>query len=296
MLTDQIFLQLSTELEHVLQTEQADGWEKLSSKISTLDHFDQKQFFYVFAICSRWFLSTPVKVSPDSLCASVDTYKVLQDWCWKDLARWYLLLTLSQKNTTDSYIALYKDLCRNADVRESVMLIQSLALLPQSEAFVENAREAARSNILDLFSAVAHNSQYAYQNFDLSGWNQLILKAAFMAVPIWSIVGLKVRNNEALLTMLKDYARERQAASRTVPWDLWCCVAWAADTSEDIDELCEQFDRGDTQTKAAIVLGLLESDNSNAQHTASELRNDHDIRDICRAQLSWRSIAQLSSS
>lgn len=295
--------QLFAEIEGVLKKHQANGWEKLQEKMKDTDELDQKRLFYVFAICSRWFGAAAVEIPQEGSLITLDKYNILQQWNWTNFARLYLLLLLSRKNTRASYISLYKDLFHNADVKESIVLIQSLSFLPDAEAFVAHAREAARSNITSLFSAVAHQNQYASQYFDLDGWNQLILKAAFVAVPIWPIIGLKERNNDALVNMLIDYARERQIANRTVPWDLWCCVGWKAN-DDYLQQLSTQFHNGDIRTKAAIAKSLSENPGSRAQQLAKELydgdnemQRAFDSEDNKRSlsTLQWHNIAEVST-
>lgn len=282
------------EIEALLKAHQPEALEKIRAKLQeksgdegTIDH---KLFFYLFAISARWFSKSPVEIDSASDWKNADRFNVIQSWQWPSFARLYLLLLFASKNTPESFIKLYDALFNASDVQESITLIQSLAFLPHSESLVHKAREAARSNITSLFCAVAHNSDYAFKTFDETGWNQLILKAAFLAVPIVSIHGLRERNNEHLVTMLCDYARERQAASRVVPWDLWCCVAWAADSDDKIQYLKDQFDKGDPKTKAAIALGLIENKNKNAQTAGHELSQQDSIKQPF-TPLNWGTIA-----
>ena len=124
---------------------------------------------------------------------------------------------------------------------------------------------------MPVFSAIAHNSDYAQRFFDETAWNQLVLKAAFLAEPIWSIIGLRARNNAQLATMLRHYANERQAASRSVPWDLWCCIGWLAASDDELDYLQQQAGFADSRTLATITLALSENPQRAAQLLAKSL-------------------------
>ena len=290
-----------------LQSEQNTGWVKLQNKIASTEAFEPKAFFFIFAICSRWFSKAASTLSLEQnsiekkpeLETESNVHYIRMDkdentWSWVDVARVYLLLLLWQRNDSESYQQTYRDLYHSADVKESILLIKSLAFLPDTEAFISIAREAARSNITSLFSAIAHNNDYPMRYFDMSGWNQLILKAAFLAVPIWSIVGLKQRNNAALAEMLSDYARERQLASRSVPWDLWCCVGWSASTTQDLAALEKQFEQGDKQIKAAIALSLIENNDGEAHALGNRMAKQMHFTKTHSVPDTWQEIATIS--
>ena len=282
-------------IETLLASHQPEGLAKIQSKMEGSEQIDQKLFFYLFAICSRWFDAKTVDVNASSYWQKKDAFGILPTWQWPSLARLYILLLVAERNTKEDYIHLYKTLFNSADVQESIVLIQSLAFVPQSEAFVEKAREAARSNITTMFIAVAHNSNYAFNYFDESGWNQLVLKAAFLNVAIVKIYGLKSRNNTQLVKMLCDYASERQVASRSVPWDLWCCVAWAANSEENYQYLKTQFARGDIKTKAAIALALMENQNEHAATLGQQLSQNDELRQMPNP-LTWEIISTYNAT
>ncbi|MHC4925650.1 MAG: EboA domain-containing protein, partial [Planctomycetota bacterium] len=59
---------------------------------------------------------------------------------------------------------------------------------------------------------------------DEAAWNQMVLKALFVEVPLAPITGLDERYNDDLAQMLTDFAAERSAAGRPVPGDLTALV------------------------------------------------------------------------
>jgi hypothetical protein len=251
--------------------------------------FNNRRFFQLFALCPHWFepRSNDVARERRSEWERLDPHGVLRGWEYPQLARLLVLLHAATGQTRERYVASVNELYRTADVNELILLGQSLAFLPEAGLFVERARESARSNIVPVFSAIAHRSDYARRFFDPVAWNQLVLKAAFLAVPIWSIPGLKERNNPELVAMLRHYVTERQAARRNVPWDLWSCIGWLARSEPDLEYLRSQWSSAQPRTRAAITLSLAENPQPAAQSAAGMLS----LPGHRTGELSWARIA-----
>jgi hypothetical protein len=281
---------LITLLSKQLQNNQPPGWAKLEPALGELrSDFSNRRFFHLFALCPRWFEQQPNAVAANHRAEweQYDPYGVLREWQYPQLARLLVLLQVAAGQAQENYVASINELYKTADVNELILLGQSLAFLPHAESFLERARESVRSNIAPVFSAIAHRSDYARRFFDHVAWNQLVLKAAFLAVPIWSIPGLKERNNPELATMLRHYAVERQAASRSVPWDLWCCIGWLAQSGQELEYLQRQFHSARPKTQAAIALALAENPHKGAQTAAGMLSlPGHRL-----SELSWPQLA-----
>jgi hypothetical protein len=277
-------------LTQQLRKTQPRGWSRLEQSLRELNaDFSNRRFFQLFALCPRWFEQQPNAAAAERSTEweRLDPHGVLRDWQYPQLARLLVLLHAAAGQTRERYVASVNELYKTADVNELILLGQSLAFLPDAAAFLERARESARSNIAPVFSAIAHRSDYARNFFDAVAWNQLILKAAFLAVPIWSIHGLKERNNPELVTMLRHYVAERQAANRSLPWDLWCCIGWLAMPGADLEYLQRQWRRASVKTQAAITLALTENPQKAAQTAASMLSLAGHRTD----ELSWVQIA-----
>jgi len=275
---------LKNTLADILTNSENEAFSTLEERHSTLQtNFTQQAFFRLFALCPRWFKSA--KQVDTAELSEVDAFALLPQWQPAQLARLYSLLRLSECTDSSNYENCVNELFKSADVNELVALVQSLRFLPQPERFNDRAREAARSNIAAVFCAVAHDPDYAFQHFDDDGWNQLVLKAAFLAVPIWSIYGLRERNNAQLAEMLCHYAIERQAASRAVPWDLYCCPGWNANDKQQLDFLKQQFELGTKKIQAAITLALRENKNPQANTLAEELN--------ITEEFTWQTIATM---
>jgi hypothetical protein len=282
--------ELITLLSAQLREMQPQGWSKLEPALRELgSDFSNRRFFHLFALCPRWFEQQPNAVAADRQAEwqQYDPHGVLRDWQYPQLARLLVLLRVATGQAREHYVASINELYKTADVNELILLGQSLAFLPHAESFLERARESTRSNIVPVFSAIAHRSDYARRFFDRIAWNQLVLKAAFLAVPIWNIPGLKERNNPELATMLRHYAVERQAASRSVPWDLWCCIGWSAQSGQELEYLQQQFRSAGLKTQAAIALALAENPHKAAQTAAGMLSlPGHRL-----SELSWARLA-----
>ena len=153
---------------------------------------------------------------------------------------------------------LFRDLCRTADLAESLALFAALPLLPYDEALDAQVGEGLRTNMRAVFEAIAHRNPYPRERFDVNRWNHMVLKALFVESPLAPVQGLDERANEELATILLDYARERRAAGRPVTPELWRCVGpFARDAA--IDDLVHALDGGAPRQREAALLALAAS-------------------------------------
>ncbi len=142
------------------------------------------------------------------------------NWTLDQVGRTILLLSFSSTDVA-KYVATLDKIMAVADVGEAIAFYQSLPLLPHPEKFQLRAAEGIRTNMTSVFNAVAHYNPYPAIYLDDLAWNQMVLKALFVASPLHLIYGLESRNNQQLSQMLIDYAQERLAANRTVSPELW---------------------------------------------------------------------------
>jgi hypothetical protein len=158
-------------------------------------------------------------------------------WTLDQAARLAALLTAARLNDAEWFDDALETLFATADGRGLVALYQGLPLYPEPERLVSRAREGVRHAIVPVFQAVAQHNAFPARYFDEDGWNQMVLKAVFLDCRLDPIVGLDRRANAHLAAMLCDYVRERSAAGRTVPWDLWRCVDPFADAAAGLENL-----------------------------------------------------------
>jgi hypothetical protein len=109
---------------------------------------------------------------------------------------------------------------RFADEGELCALYRSLAHFPDAGRFTQRAREGCRTNMRSVFEAAACDTPYPFLWFDEPSFNQCVLKAIFIGVPVARIFGLERRLNPELSRMALDFAAERRSAGRPVPEDL----------------------------------------------------------------------------
>ena len=112
-------------------------------------------------------------------------------------------------------------LLRHADKQELLALYKGLPLYPPSDALNQHLADGLRSNLSDVFKAIAHDNPYAAWHLDTHRYNHMVLKALFIDEALAPIAGLEERNNTELVRMLLETARERRAASRSVSDELW---------------------------------------------------------------------------
>lgn len=179
-----------------------------------------------------------------------------RDWTLDQAVRVYLLCASTADGAQCS--ARLDRLCSAADVGELVAYYRGLPLYPDPPRYVLRAAEGVRSNMRVVFEAVAHRNPYPAEEFAEAAWNQLVLKALFVGSPLAPIVGLDRRRNPTLALMLRDYAHERWAASRSVSPELWRCVGPFA-AGAVLEDFARLFERGSAVERDAAALALGEA-------------------------------------
>jgi hypothetical protein len=116
--------------------------------------------------------------------------------------------------------AIARKVFRTGDNEERIALLGALVLAKDPAAFLELAIDACRTHVTEVFEAIACDNAYPARYFPEANFNQMILKAVFIEVPLERVVGLGDRLNVELCRMAEYYAEERTAAGRTVPADL----------------------------------------------------------------------------
>jgi hypothetical protein len=150
-----------------------------------------------------------------------------QDWPLDQLGRAVLLRTALAAAEPDGHGECVRTLYQRGDNRERIALLRSLALLPAPERFLAIAIEACRTHIEPIFEAIACENPYPARCFPDSAFNQLVLKALFIGVPLARIADLHARVTAELARMARDYAAERSAAGRDVPSDIGLLIQGA---------------------------------------------------------------------
>ena len=205
---------------------------------------------FAFSAASRRFPHEPLGLT-DADLAEADSARNgwrPRSWTQAEAARGWLLL---DENAPGSYDAI----AETAEMRELVAFYKALPLLPGPENLRARAAEGVRTNITDVFCAVAHDNPFPSEQFDDVAWNTMVLKALFIGVPLDPIIGLDERANPALMRMLCEYAHERWAAGRAVSPELWRCVGPHADDAA-IADLERVIAAGTDEERAAAEAAL----------------------------------------
>lgn len=144
-------------------------------------------------------------------------------WSRLDLLRAGLVLARGDLDRPSGPAALLATFAF-ADVGELCALYRTLPLLPRPFDYLWQAGEGCRSNMTEVFEAVACDSPYPATHFDEVAWRALVIKAIFVGAPLSRVWGLDERLSEDLARMALDLADERRSAARPVQPQLWLCL------------------------------------------------------------------------
>lgn len=203
-------------------------------------------------------------VSPDTQL--VDEFKSIDTgfnpgiWTLDQYCRLSFLMHLPLETNTK----LISTLLGAADMREQVVIYKSLQYLDNAEDFVSNAVDGIRTNMIDVFDAIALDNGYPCQYFSEEAWNQMVLKAIFMERPIFKISGLEKRCNPKLSSILYDFVHERWAAHRPVTPELWRMTTNYL-TEAIFEDLKKVVDSDTAIAKTAAIKVMSESNFAPAQ-------------------------------
>jgi hypothetical protein len=194
---------------------------------------------------------------------------ILIDWTLDRLARVYLLLSYENKSNIDDFEKSMHSLFETAEIKESVALYSALPLLQKPEKWLHQATDAVRSNIGDVFDALAFNNAYPAKYFTELAWNQLVMKCIFNDKSINRITDLKLRMNARLADIFVDFVHERWAAGRSVPSNTWQIVVNFVN-DERVADITKLFETGNTNNLIAASLVCNESNNLNLRILAEK--------------------------
>ena len=141
-------------------------------------------------------------------------------WSLGDVTRAGLLLVALAVLPADAHVPFATEIFRRGETAERVGLLRSLCLLPDAPRFKELAAEACRSHVQDVLEALFCENAFVAAHSDELAFNQVIMKAMFVGIPLARIPGWESRVNAELLRMSQDFAAERRAAGRPVPDDV----------------------------------------------------------------------------
>jgi hypothetical protein len=137
-----------------------------------------------------------------------------------ECARGALVLSAVRGMPAADHVAFVRDLVRRGEVRERQAVLRVLAALPEPARFCEIAIDAYRTNVVTVFEAIACDNVYPSTQFPAHAFDQMVLKALFVGVPLARMHGLAARTTPELARMVAAFASERRAAGRAIPDDV----------------------------------------------------------------------------
>jgi hypothetical protein len=177
------------------------------------------QFILFYSLVFRFISNDVIEWDSKELQYLIEQYPYFSESQWnkQSLCRALLMANLPAKNSK----AILKNLFETCSVKEQVDFYKSLFFLEKADTFVSLAEEGVRTNVTDVFDAIALNNPYAANFLSEEAWNQLVLKAIFMGRPLYKIYNIFERKNQKLALVLNDYIQERWSAGRTVSPEVW---------------------------------------------------------------------------
>lgn len=290
-------------LEILAKRAQPAAMDWLHDQIGRLrENFQQRPFYYAFSGVSRRFNKAPTSgveqltADEQELLGSL----LVNGWDEFRLARVILLLELAEQEEAEFRNNL-QALLGSADIREQVAIFSAFALfLPEGEGedlmaaertiwLADLARDGLRTNIVDVFDAIALDNPFPARAFFDEAWNQMVLKALFISRPLFRIVGIDERANLTLAEQMSNLAHERWAAGRWVSPELWrSCAKFLTETIvADLTRVAATDEPGQKEAASLIVAG---DETGRLDGLRDQVRPFLD--DVESGSLSWRSLGE----
>ena len=157
------------------------------------------------------------------------------------------------------------DLYLHGDLEERAIVLRCMAFLPITDVTVRLFGEMQRTNTVMHYEAGALDSNLAVRALKTGGedagftrqdFRRLVLKLAFLDLPLWRLFGALEEVSPTLAETLLSYATEREAANRTV-WKDTYRVLGQAPVPGAAARLLGGIEHGDDETRLAAAEGLL---------------------------------------
>lgn len=279
---------VTKDLEQWLQARlSADNWQWLQSRLTMLRMpHDARDLHISLGLVPRKLGRADLKLSEDEVDKAKRASNVQLDaseWTVETAARVLILCTVAEQDEV-AFGSLFSELCRTADLTESITFYCGIAFYPHSTELDKQIGEGLRTNIRAVFEAIAHRNSYPCEHFDQNRWNHMVLKALFIDSTLAPIQGLDERANAELARILCDYAHERWAASRVVTPELWRCVGPFA-SADMIDDLRKVVQSSVDIERQAGVLALSQCPDAAAHNLLKQFPEE--VSSIAQGELTW---------
>lgn len=194
-------------------------WESVFAELT--QSFSKDTFAKAYTRAARMLGSAPLACDLDDVRKlSSSGFPLYEGRALYELGRTVLLLCAAEGLNVDEQPELIDALYARGDNAEREALLRALPILPDPDRFLATAVEACRSNVQTVFEAIACENPYPVRYFPELSFNQMVMKAIFIGVPLRRIERLATRIAPALVRMAGDCVKERTAAGRPVPEDI----------------------------------------------------------------------------
>jgi hypothetical protein len=153
------------------------------------------------------------------------------------------------------------ELYEHGDIEERAMLLRSMHVLPPGETTVRLLAEVQRTNMVLHVEAACCDGDLLQRTAGQPGFgtaeqNRLLLKLAFLDLPLQRVFGGEQFANPELSRMLQDLATEREAAGRPV-WRDTDRLLGRAPVAGSVARILGGLEHGDDGRRLAAAEGLL---------------------------------------
>lgn len=245
----------------------------------TRSSFEERPFYYAFSGASRRF----------------DKRTLVDGTPADQFARKALLLTLAEQ-PQETYLATLEKLIGSADIREAIVLFSTFPELPHPDDLLVHAREATRSNVVDIFDAIALDNTYPRDHFPEEAWNQLVLKSLFIGRPLHRMTGLEERANPTLAAQISNLAHERWSAGRQLNPEAWRCCQTFLDNPQVLADLQSLATRSENERRALALVSSHSTSNAEKLATIQSTIIEPYSKGIKSGQLTWTSLGRTIQS
>lgn len=267
-----------------------DEWQWLQSRLRLLDKPVYLRDLHIsLGLVPRKLGRADLNLSSaelDEVLRASNHYWDTLGWTVETAARVLMLCKMAEQDEA-GFGQTFKDLCRTADLSESITFYRGISLYPHSAELDTQIGEGLRTNIRAVFEAIAHRNPYPCEYFDQNRWNHMVLKALFIESTLAPIYGLDERANAELARILCDYAHERWAASRPVTPELWRCVGPFAN-AEMLSDLHRVTQSPLLTERNAALLALSRCPDPAARDLLMNFPEEAAV--IARGELTWSSL------
>ncbi len=274
--------QLSRIIENTVDRE-ARNW--LEEKIRKIIHEGNARDMYLTysLIPSKVGLQNTLSIDSGN---DLEDYLLIQKANIQQVSRIYLLISVLNADM-EFFTPKVANIIQVADTGELETFLKFLILLPNPEAYKNQAVDALRTNVSTVFNAIALNNPYPALFFDEQQWNQMYLKTAFMQGDLNAILDIDKRANKELARIISDYAHERWAASRDIDPYFWRPVSGFLSTTL-LADMKRLLDSADPIENRAGALCCYYSDTPEAKKMLEGYPNLLD--QVTNKILSWKTL------